>query len=650
MSKPIGENEPAMGSAVEWVQTRRHPASKQRDPIQGEFFNTDSITTLAKQVTREGIGQNPLDAGIASPVRVRVHVSGEAGALSPAEARTYFRGLTDHVRACDSDAERVFDEPCRYVVIEDFNTTGLRGDPTELDPMLGAEEVNDFFYFFRAEGKSGKSGADRGRWGVGKYVFPMASHVNSFFGLTVRSEGAPGGPGPLLMGQAVLRNHSVNGQGYEPDGWWAYFDREVPVPFTDADTIASFKTAWNVSRNGEQGLSVVIPYVQPDLGAEDLTSAILLDYYLAVLRGKLEVLVTSPDLDRDIEISANVLDSAVDWVEDPEERAELRKQIRLAMWHLTLPEADFVEVGRASGTPRWNPDLIEEEDQARLRDILDSGEPIAIRVPVKVDSKDTEASATWSFFDVVMVAEQGYSGKPEFVREGLIVPEVSSQRLSNLRCLVTIDDAELARMIGDAENPAHTNWTARTKRFSGKYGYGQNWLTVIKRAPAEILRIIRAEDEDADRRVMARFFPAPPDRPTPAVPDGEEEGENEPGPGPGPKPDPDPDRRRRHQVRISQVAGGFSVHLTGQGDPVERLRVRVAYDRRRGNAFKRWRPEDFELNEPSIKVEVTGGTASYPSGNELLIDVADPTNFSVHVRGFDENRDLRVDARVEAAQ
>lgn len=282
--------------------------------------------------------------------------------------------------------------------------------------------------------------------------------------------------------------------------------------------------------------------------------------------------------------------------------------------------------------------------------MLDAGEPVAVRVPVKVDQKDDDVPATWSFFDVVLYSEPGYSGTPQFVREGLIVPEVSSQRLSNLRCLVTIDNPELTRMVGDAEGPAHTNWTARTKKFSGKYAYGRNWLSLVKKAPAEILRIIRAEDEEADRRLMAQFFPAPPDEPTPPVPGGEDDDEDEPGPGPGPDPDPDPDNRRPRRLRVSRVAGGFSVHLTGQGDPVERLRVRVAYDRRRGSAFKNWRPEDFELSGSPIQVEVAGATVTYPAGNQMLLDVDDRDDFSVHVRGFDENRDLQVDAKVEAAE
>src|SRR6202012_5728832 len=136
-------------------------------------------------------------------------------ALSAAEAKAYFTGFWPHAEACVSDEGyrellELQKKPCRFVVVEDFGTTGLIGNEDSYEEP-GRNERNDFFYFFRAEGKSGKSEANRGRWGVGKYVFPKASRVNSFFAMTVRESG-PGCAGPLVMGQAVMRNHKWNGE------------------------------------------------------------------------------------------------------------------------------------------------------------------------------------------------------------------------------------------------------------------------------------------------------------------------------------------------------------------------------------------------------------------------------------------------------
>ena len=63
-----------------WEFAPHHPMSKQRDPIQGEFFNTDSIKGAADEIVREAI-QNSLDAAVGRLVSVRVFVSGESGAV-----------------------------------------------------------------------------------------------------------------------------------------------------------------------------------------------------------------------------------------------------------------------------------------------------------------------------------------------------------------------------------------------------------------------------------------------------------------------------------------------------------------------------------------------------------------------------------------
>jgi len=634
---------------IQWKQIARSPASKQRDPIQGEFFNTDSITTQAKQLTREGIGQNPLDAGIDWPVRVRVFVSGASGALPPAEAAQYFDGLKPHVEACfgatGREAAARFDEPCRFLVIEDFNTSGLLGDVTATDPPTDGT-TNHFFYFFRAEGKSGKSGSERGRWGVGKYVFPMASEVNSFFGLTVRD--AESGAQPLLIGQAVLENHRLD-KSYEPDGWWAEFNGEgVPVPITDPAIIERFCAKWSVTRDSQPGLSVVIPYVGEDLGPKHLAEAVLVDYYLAVLSGKLEVIISSPELDADIVITEDTLDKALEHLGDPVDREELRRKIDMARWHQDLKSDEFVQAQRVtSGTPRWSADMLAEKDRDRIREALDSGQRVAVRVPVSVELTDGSSPEEWSYFDVVLSPESGHSESPHFVREGLIVPEVNSARLSNIRCLVTIDDEALARMVGDAEGPAHTNWSPRTQKFTGKYRYGMNWLALIKRAPAEILKIVRQEDEEEDPRVLARFFPMPTPEPTPNEPG---EPKPKPGPGPTPPPAPPPPPSNPRAYRIGRIDGGFSVHLTEKGLGTRRLRIRAAYDRRRGNAFKNWSPEDFTFSAPPIELEIEGGRVLKKNTNELTVEVEDPDSFSLSAWGFDANRDLRVDVTREEAR
>ena len=509
---PISEERSKVADEIkqDWVFVRRSPMSKQRDPIQGEFFNTESITAPADKLVREAI-QNTLDAGADEParVRVRIYVSGHGGAVSPEQAAPFFEGMWAHVGACHAEAAQLREEPCRYLVFEDFGTTGLVGDPASYDEPP-ADERNDFFYFFRAEGKSGKSGADRGRWGLGKYVFPDASGINTFFGLTVSDNGSSVASGPLLMGQAVLENHKLEGESYEPDGWWSLIADEVPLPISDSDSIEKFRSVWNATRsNDEPGLSVIVPYVKAELEMSDITRSVVRDYFVAVLSRSLTVDIDSGEGQGSVHIDADCLDSVVDTLSDPKEREETRGKAALAKWALGLESDDFVKVNLPQGSPGWTPDLIDDVGRSRIQTALTAGDPVAVRVSVSVKrQKDSTPSA--AHFDVLFCAGDAGNNKPFFVREGIIVSEVKSRQLAGIRCMVLVREGALADMLGDAEGVAHINWSARTERFKReKYQYGEAWLSFIRASPAKILDIVRGADDEVNLTLASEFFSTP---------------------------------------------------------------------------------------------------------------------------------------------
>jgi hypothetical protein len=197
---------------VNWFFVEMRRSDINIDPIQGEFFSIEIIEGLAEALVREAV-QNSLDAAASTkPVRVRFWLSDSNSALKPAKAVTYFKGLTAHLQAKKSGLRTVpeFTIPIPFLLIEDFDTKGLQGVVDQDKDIPG--QKNDFYYFWRNVGRSGKQEKDRGRWGLGKNVFPASSQINSFFGLTVREDM----PSALLMGQSVLKIHEINGKRVAP--------------------------------------------------------------------------------------------------------------------------------------------------------------------------------------------------------------------------------------------------------------------------------------------------------------------------------------------------------------------------------------------------------------------------------------------------
>jgi hypothetical protein len=77
------------------------------------------------------------------------------------------------------------------------------------------------------------------------------------------------------------------------------------------------------------------------------------------------------------------------------------------------------------------------------------------------------------------------------------------------------------------------------------------------------------------------------------------------------------------------------------------LRVQVAYDIIRGNPLKKFDPLDFRIDSAPIKVTAVGAQCTFPFANRIDIEATD-TNFTVEVEGFDEKRDLYIDARKDS--
>jgi hypothetical protein len=80
----------------------------------------------------------------------------------------------------------------------------------------------------------------------------------------------------------------------------------------------------------------------------------------------------------------------------------------------------------------------------------------------------------------------------------------------------------------------------------------------------------------------------------------------------------------------------YGQHLTG-------IRCISAYDTRKGDPFRKWTIDDFDVKK--LGIELTGGSVTAKQNNVIDVEIFDPTNFILHVRGFDVNRDVATTIR-----
>ncbi len=627
---------------MQWHYQQQRPGDTTREPIQGEFFATEAITNSAEALVREGI-QNSLDARRnGQAVRVSVRLSGTEAGIPADTLAPFLKEGWPHLQAPRNGLREPPEprSPCRYLTFEDFGTTGLEGDPAQWHKVAG--QKNAFFSFFRAEGHSDKSEQDRGRWGVGKTVFPRASRISTFWGLTVRSSDRQG----LLMGRAILKSHHITEQRFVPDGYFGVRQENgLTLPVVDEAVLAQFREMFTLERGTEPGLSIVVPWYDADeITAPALLEAVVRGYFVPILSGGLSVVIAGPDGSRH-ELSADRL-LPVTRSAGGQLAADMVPLIELAAWGSEATQhGRFTTLNRSpeTGALRWDQALLPADQLPGLRASLEAGQRLAIRVPMPVREKGRPL--VWSYFDVYLVRDgTDDRARPVFVREGIIVSDIRSPLTRNTRALVVVGDKPLATLLGDSENPAHTQWQKDGSNYKGKYTYGEANIRFVVNSVHEIVQLITGGNQEADRSLLVDLFSLPA---VPGDPDAVRTRGRAPTPepdGPDQPPPPNPPEPRPRSYRVSRIRGGFTVSA-GDGPPPAALEIRAAYDVRRGSALAKWNRADFQFVRAPIRIEDdTGVTIPEHADNRMIVHVTAP-DFRLSITGFDENRDLYIRVR-----
>lgn len=617
---------------AKWHFRKKQLGEITRDPVVGEFFSTDAIDNPAEALVREGI-QNALDARLESESQVRVRIFVSKGNKSISE--NWIGNAWLHFKAKGNGLQNIplETENCSYLVFEDFGTTGLYGDEKQ-DTDSGKK--NPFFYFFRAEARSGKSGEDRGRWGVGKHVFPRSSRISTYFGMTLRSSDEK----KMLMGHTILKYHEVAKTYFSPDGYLGVQQEDQMVlPFTDSQIIEEFAKDFNLWRKSEPGLSIVVPHIDPEITVERIKQAVVTGYFLPVLENKL--LITIENEVQKIEINqASIIQEAIGLIDD--KGNDFLPTLKFANWCVNEAQENSYVLNLCSDVPpSWSDNLIPKHLKRTMREDLDLGKDMAVRIPLKVE---TDEGLINSHFHIYLGPDNGKSVRTVFTREGITISNVKAPRLPGICALVIVNHKPLASLLGDSENPAHTEWQKGSQTFKNKHPNGRRYIDFVSNSVSRLVNALSAEEGEKDPYLLGDIFSLPLSG----------AGRNNTQPGTDGKTGKNPDRVSKKpdpkvQAKpllfvVSKVKNGFKVAPNTIFDDLPlKIKILTAYNVRKGNPFKKYNDVDFQIKASMITSK--GLTVIHANGNEVLLEVTSP-DFEIEVNGFDTKRDLIVKPEV----
>lgn len=619
----------------EWRFREIIPGDMFVDPTHDEFFTTQDVGGLNNALVRETI-QNTLDArdpNVTGPVYVRFSFKEITDCETVAQ---YFNGLKPHLDACQNgifqstDLKRKF----KFLTIEDYGTIGLEGDPEEFQLNLNSGAKHNFFYFWRNVGRSEKKEGDRGRWGLGKAVFPVVSNIRSFMGFTIRKSDKKA----YLMGHSLLKNHTLPDQiSYQPYGHYGCYNHprypHLALPLNNKEEIKAFSEVFSIFRTDEPGLSIVIPYLRHDITFQRITRAILSEFFFPILADELRVIVEDGD-DRYNITKKTIVDTAQD-IQTIEEDSDFsvsdfRNLVDFSSWILSSPEDDsWVTVNTQdwSKSPRWSNVEFDKDQLVTIKKRLDQGDRLAFKVPTKVQFKGQNPEE--AFFKIFLERDDDLKkSEDHFIRGGLRLSGISSLRQRSLRGMVVVDEDPLMTMLGDAENPAHTEWQKEARGFKDKYEHATYCLYFVINSLKYLPTLILASDNETDSTLLEDFFFLP--KSTDENDDPNQKSTRSQTVNPPRKPKP---------IRIRKTVRGFKIQSTGKGEKINSLVIEMAYDIPRGNPFSRYIREDFDLRNSYFTLSSSGLDNIQKQPNQIhCLIVAD--DFSLSLNGFDPNRDL----------
>ena len=486
--------------ALEWRFREVTPDDTLQNASHIEFFHTEALQSAVEGLVREDI-QNRLDARAENHDKVLVRYI--LGQSDEAPHPQWFHKLAPHIGSPQVSEELgsdalVLDRPLRWLAIEDFRTTGLQGDPMCFqDPLHAGSSRNDFYWFIRNIGRSGKQAGDRGRWGLGKLVYPLASEIRSYFAYTVRKTDMK----RLLIGRSTLKMHRVHGRQHDSEGYFGQF--EIPhhpyfaSPETDQRLLDQFAFDFKLSRaEDEPGLSLVIPWPDDDITYDSLIESLLRHWFWVLLTDQIEVEVAMAGSEQ---VTSLTRDSLLDSLGDKKGNAieDLRNAIAfgLRVRDFRRDEGCFFPLrpGRLGYAPKWDnaaDQFTSPEALVSARAAFRAGHLIMFEVPVRVKRNDESLDELSSFEVYLQRCEGDWRATEVFLRDGLAITGMKSLLAPGTTALIKVDGGALGTLLGDAENPAHTRWERGNRNFRGRYEHGSSVLTYVQRSAEKLCNLL----------------------------------------------------------------------------------------------------------------------------------------------------------------
>jgi hypothetical protein len=440
--------------------------------------------------------------------------------------------------------------------------------------------------------------------------------------------------------------------GYKPYGMFGMYSSNdcFAKPIEKDNIHLLFEKLFGLERSDKPGLSLIIPFVNEEINLHRLAYSVIEQYFYPILEAKLEVEIIEED--ETILLNKSSIVNSVHEIDFqklviPEDKRIRSKEslihlFEFANWTLGLSNEDFVTLNEPGieHKPRWTKNLYPDEKIVNeIREKFESNDRVAFKVPLKYHPMNEFAKMCW--FAAYLEKDTSVS-KPEniFVRDGITITGISSLDKGLVRGIVVIHDINLARMFGDSENPAHTEWQAESRNFKGRYVDGAEALAFMKNTLKRLYELLQRPIEGIQKDLLIDFFSIPIEstevKKQKNLPNHEEPGEDDTN-----EPKIPILRGKKQPVIVEKILSGLKISRNPLAEELpESIQIKLGYDVQKGNPINSYQDLDFDVSKVPIVIESSGVYFTKKEKNELEFIIEDNSDFEIKLSGFDEKRDL----------
>ena len=232
------------------------------------------------------------------------------------------------------------------------------------------------------------------------------------------------------------------------------------MPSTNSQLCQDFAKATLIHRANQTGLSLVIPYVLPEIEPQHLMLATLKNYYFPILTGRLIVDVN------DTKISAETFDQvSADLGSEAIAPSVLSFVRQLQSLRTALPPVTLPTIWQSAAITG---DVLGEELVTRLRSQFKTGEMLYIRAPLSVNLKAEKGRHLRNSCRPVFATFKSRRTVPDVGRSRLdhCADRGKKAHLPDCHAALVADDPVIGQLLGDAEKIRHIpNGTNAQKNF-----------------------------------------------------------------------------------------------------------------------------------------------------------------------------------------